>query len=89
MPASSFSLTQTGSGKSVQEGGTDLDLIDGHCAFGLEHLCLKALDKSSGHSASINIARILVKDGSPMHVVDPKSLQVGSLSCIYMYGMML
>ncbi len=45
----------------------------GHCAFGLEQLCKTALVSSGGLCASVNIARLLLKDGFPMTRLDPQS----------------
>jgi hypothetical protein len=55
-------------------GGDSPGLTVGHCSFGLEQLCKTALVASSDLCGSVNIARILLRDGGfPMTRIDPQS----------------
>lgn len=99
LPSSSFNndknIKNAKSSKNVD--GDYGDLMEGHCAIGLEKLCKLALCNMSAVSStpesstfttiplnsengsnvcvSTSVAQLLLRNGLPMHILDPHTLQ--------------
>ena len=79
-------MLQVGMGSSsfepvLSSSAAGVEVVAGHCSVGLELLCQVALLASGGVSGSVTVPRILLRDGLPLHRVDPRSLQVRRNEC--------
>lgn len=60
----------------TSKSNDNVDIVNGSCVIGLEQLAKVAMASSGGISGRVNMARVLLSEGSPVYNLDVNTFQV-------------